>query len=112
MTKKIKGQFRKENSLVIFYDSSYGGSALIRDDQNILNLNDLDTVEFNLYQGYAINLRFIERKRTPEADFDKLLKIADKMAKDLISQSKSVSGSIESLEDFYGFKRGLKKVTT
>lgn len=105
---KIIGEFRKKFNSVVYTDNVLSISFHVRKDQNIKKLNDLDLIEFEIFKGYAVNIRFIEHKRTIESDFDKLLKITDKIAKDLIKQSKSVSGIIESLEDYYNFKRGLK----
>ena len=52
------------------------------------------------------NLNFKKPKLT---DFQKLLHIAEEMAKDLTEQSEFIEGSFESLAKYYNFKQNLNK---
>lgn len=48
-------------------------------------------------------------KKPKLTDFQKLLRIAEEMAKDLTEQSEFIEGSFESLAKYYNFKQNLNK---
>lgn len=107
--KKIIGEFRQANNVIVYYPSWGSCGVNIGNGEKIFNLKDLDKVEFEIKGGYAINVKFLEHKKVIETDYEKLLHIAEEMAKDLTEQSEFIDSSFESLAKYYNFKQNLKK---